>query len=132
MTEDWRADCSVSCNQGNHSWCRNAVCGCHCHRQGTLFDDADPPHARATDPDTSHEAAEKLTPKMEMKRRLLAAFADGRHLTAEEAAQLAGYRPEHGAWKRVSDLISAGLLEDTGKRRVGRSGRLQRVLRAVP
>jgi hypothetical protein len=55
-------------------------------------------------------------------------------LTAEEAATKAGYDASSGAWKRVSDLLHAGLvdvrLDDEGAAvtRPGRSGRQQRVL----
>jgi hypothetical protein len=60
-----------------------------------------------------------------MRRRLLMAYADHADLTAEEAADVCGYDPEAGAWKRCSDLAVAGLIEDTGERRPARSGRQQ-------
>jgi hypothetical protein len=92
--------------------------------------------ARASDPDTSQEAAAKLSAGRAgtMKRELLYAFGGFLEhpptpLTAEEAATRAGYKAEDGAWKRVSDLLSLGLLEDTGERRTGSQGRRQRVLR---
>lgn len=85
-------------------------------------------HARNTDPGTSHAAARRLSPKTTMMRRLLWAFHD-RALTAEEAADICGYGPESGAWKRVSDLAVLGWIEDTGSTRPARSGRQQMVRR---
>jgi hypothetical protein len=84
-------------------------------------------HARRSDPDTSKEAAERLTGKRSMMRRLLIAYL-GRDLTAEEATRAAGYGPADCAWKRVSDLKAVGYIEDTGVRRPGESGRRQAVL----
>lgn len=89
--------------------------------------------ARATDPDTSHEAAKMLAGGAgTMRRDLLRVFAMERvgGYTAEEAADYAGYTPADGAWKRVSDLLNAKLVQvDVGHERRGRSGRMQRVLR---
>ena len=90
------------------------------------------PHtlARATDPHTSLAAAKALGGKAgTMRRRLLFAYRQIEELTADEAAEQAGYSAEDGAWKRVSDLLTAGLIEDTGYTRAGRLGRQQRVLR---
>ena len=86
-------------------------------------------HARSTDPVTSHDAAARLSDKATMMRRLLRAHY-ARPLTAEEASDLCGYDAADGAWKRVSDLANAGLIEDTGQRRTARSGREQ-VVRAI-
>lgn len=61
-----------------------------------------------------------------MLRRLLLAYAD-RNLTAEQAADACGYTADQGAWKRCSDLANQGLVEDTGDRRLARSGRPQMV-----
>lgn len=91
-------------------------------------------HARTSDPATSHAAAAQLSDKATMLRTLLAVygsefagFCDG--LTAEESAGVAQYTAADGAWKRVSDLLRAGQLEDTSITRPGSSGRQQRVLR---
>jgi hypothetical protein len=81
-------------------------------------------HARTTDPDTSHEAAAKLTPRSTMMARLLSAFLDCDR-NADEATEAAGYSPADGAWKRISDLAAVGWIADTGERREGRSGRRQ-------
>lgn len=88
-------------------------------------------HARTTDPDTSHEAAVKLTDKATMLRTLLTKYHrfQFQGLTAEEASGLCGYTASEGAWKRVSDLKRLGWVEDTGGTRRGVSGRSQAVLR---
>lgn len=86
--------------------------------------------ARVTDPETSQTAAWRLSGKAgTMRRVLLECYTHDGGMTAEEAAIRAGFTAEDGAWKRVSDLLNAGLLEDTGETRPGRSGRQQRVLR---
>lgn len=84
-------------------------------------------HARRTDPETSHEAARQLSNKVTMMRRLLGTFAQAPR-TASEAIARAGYGPEDGAWKRVSDLKRLGLIRDTGLSLPGPFGRRQRVL----
>jgi hypothetical protein len=86
-------------------------------------------HARRDDLDTSRAAAHRLSSQSTMLRRLLAAYAV-EPLTAEEAAERAGYEPLAGAWKRVADLERLGLVENTDERRPGHSGRLQ-VVRAI-
>jgi hypothetical protein len=63
-----------------------------------------------------------------MMRRLLWAYHTAPR-TAEEAADTAGYGPDSGAWKRVSDLAVLGWIEDTGDTRPARSGRAQIVRR---
>jgi len=82
---------------------------------------------RTEDPWTSRAAARQLKANT-MRRYLLLAFAVIPR-TAEEAAGAAGYTPADGAWKRVSDLLNLGLIEDTGETRTASSGRQQRVLR---
>lgn len=94
-----------------------------------MMTDVDPrAHARNTDPSTSHAAARRLSPKTTMMRRLLWAYHDG-PLTAEEAADICGFLPAEGAWKRVSDLALLGWIEDTGHSRPARSGREQMMRR---
>jgi len=86
-------------------------------------------HARTSDPETSHAAARALGGKAgSMLRDLLEAYGTA-DLTAEEAAEERGYTAADGAWKRVSDLTNAGLVEPTGETRPASSGRQQRVLR---
>ena len=90
-------------------------------------------HARATDPDTSHEAAARVSNAAAMKRRLLAVFqAAPGGLSAEAACEAAGYTPADGAWKRVSDLERDGLIADSGQRVLSSHNRLVRVLVVVP
>lgn len=72
------------------------------------------PHARTTDPATSHEAAARLTDKHTMMRTLLLVFAAHDGLSAEEACRMAGYGPADGGWKRVSDLKNLGWILPTG------------------
>jgi hypothetical protein len=65
-----------------------------------------------------------------MLRRLLVTFA--RHpagLTAEEVSAFAGFTPDEGPWKRVSDLVDLGLVEDTDRTRIASSNRPQTVRR---
>lgn len=101
-------------------------CDCHCHT-GQLAFDLDPhTHARTSDPETSHIAAEVLSDKTTMMRRLLGAFVDHPR-TAEEAAKICGYTAEDGPWRRVSDLTNAGLIYPTGQIRSGSSNRPQAV-----
>ena len=90
-------------------------------------------HARASDPDTSHEAAALVRSAAVMKARLLAAFAAAPSgLSAEQASDAAGYTPADGAWKRVSDLEREGAIADTGVRVLSSHGRRVRVLAVVP
>ena len=87
-------------------------------------------HARATDPSTSVDAARLLGTHAEsMATKLLQVYRSVQDATADEAASQAGYTRAQGAWKRVSDLLNAGLIEDTGQTRQGQQGRAQRVLR---
>lgn len=84
---------------------------------------------RVSDPDTSAAAAVMLGGRAgTMRRTLLDTFKRG-DWTSEEASDLAGYTAADGAWKRVSDLLNADLLEPTGETRPAKSGSLQRVLR---
>jgi hypothetical protein len=94
-------------------------------------------HARTSDPATSKAAAAAVTSKDTMLVVLEAAYARmwivlHRGMTAEEAATQAGYPPQFGAWKRVSDLTRMGVIVPTGVTRPGLSGRAQRELRWVP
>ena len=81
------------------------------------------PHARTSDPATSHESAARLADKHTMMRTLLLVFAGHTALSAERAAHLAGYGPEDGAWKRVSDLKRLGWVDPTGDTTLSSQGR---------
>jgi hypothetical protein len=82
-----------------------------------------PPHARNTDPRTSHAAAAALADKHTMMRTLLLAFATRESMSSEQACRVCGFGPEDGAWKRVSDLKRAGFIAPTGNTTTGSSGR---------
>jgi hypothetical protein len=87
-------------------------------------------HARIDDPSTSVKAAKSLSSSVRqssMMFHLLQVFVRF-PATAEEAAELAGFTPADGAWKRVSDLERRGWIEDTGMTARGSSGREQRIM----
>lgn len=115
------------------------------------------PGARRTDPSTSAKAAERAAPRARtVAAKLLAAYGfetrvldrdrpgrgsvfgvpvPGPGLTADEAVAVAEALHSTtlgGAWRRISDLESAGLIEPTELERPGRSGRDQRVHRITP
>lgn len=72
----------------------------------------DEPHARATDPATSHAADKANRPKRESQAvKLLRAYAEWGPMTDEEAARKAGIV---GGWKRCSDLRNAKAIVATG------------------
>lgn len=84
-------------------------------------------HARTTDPDTSHTAAQ-LVNVTAQARQVLAVYVDqGDGLTADEAYRLAGL--DALARQRCSDLLRRGYLERTGERRRTRQGRPAHVCR---
>lgn len=98
------------------------------------------PAARATDPQTSHEAARSVRNQTETHRRILSLFKlnalDG--LTDEElAGQWQGWVDSRG-WPPVSEsglrtrrheLVILGLLQDSGDKRLTRGGRRTTVWR---
>jgi hypothetical protein len=89
-------------------------------------------HARVGDPSTSHDAAARVTAAASQCEALARAWHNewltlGGGLTNEEAALLVGMQPER-ATKRTADLLHAGVIIDTGRTRVARTGRRQRVL----
>lgn len=105
------------------------------------FPEFDPhTHARTTDPDTSHDAAETVTHVAVMRARVYGLYlTHPEGLTDEQL--LAVYSAQHGGSlrslearssprKRRSDLAQQGLLEDSGERRRLTSGRRGVVWRA--
>lgn len=86
---------------------------------------------RNSDPDTSHEAAEQI-PATELEALVLdriQMFPEG--CIADDILQrmpLIGYNT---VTPRFSALLRKGYIIDTGERRVGKSGRRQRVMKAV-
>lgn len=86
-------------------------------------------HARTDDPDTSKAAAALVaSPQVQVARLLLSFAVTPLGMTADQASAHAGL-DWVGGRKRVSDLLNAGLIEDTGQRELGEHGRLVRVLR---
>ena len=79
------------------------------------------PHARRTDPGTSHKAIPiNLT---EQAWRVLQAYATGRELLDHDAYELVGFGPNARDGQRCSDLREAGLIARTGNRGVTPSGK---------
>jgi len=79
--------------------------------------------ARATDPDTSHEAARDAAPTAQTNRalalRILRDYPGG--LTDFELAEITGLQ-QTSIGKRRGELRDAGLVYDTGRRRPSPSG----------
>lgn len=93
------------------------------------------PAARTTDPETSNEGIHDVLPRAHSQQhKLLLAYASRPlGLTAEEAAEIAGlFVPGCSFWKRCSELLRAGLLEDTRQTRTASTGSDQRVLALTP
>jgi hypothetical protein len=96
----------------------------------TLFDEArDRAHARATDPETSHEAAESLKPKRlrDSQRAVFDLFAMYGAMT-DQMLQRAAVIEKVGqspSWIRTrrKELVDAGMIVDTGRKQKTKSGR---------
>jgi len=77
------------------------------------------PHARFTDPETSHEAARSVTNitplKEEILQRLMTPMTD-RDLYAILFTSSRLIVTESGVRSRRSELVQAGLVRDTGER----------------
>lgn len=87
--------------------------------------------ARNTDPDTSHEAAEKVdAARLErMVYEVICMYPSG--CTSD---QIMRHFPNHGVQTispRYAPLLRKGFVYDTGDRRLGSLGRPQRVLKKV-
>lgn len=87
--------------------------------------------ARATDPETSKQAAQSVdTSKMEqIVLDVIRSFPDG-CISQDVESELAQYRAS-SITPRYRPLMKKGLIVDTGEKRPGFSGRNQRVMRAV-
>ena len=84
---------------------------------------------RKTDPDTSKKAAKTVTSNMEtVVLEAIKAFPDG--CIADDVVSHTGMRWDT-VTPRFAPLLRKKLIEDTGERRKGASGRSQRVLRAI-
>lgn len=86
---------------------------------------------RASDPITSIEAAEKIdSTKLEsMVYEVIAKYPNG-CISDEVLAHFPGHGHQT-ITPRFAPLIRKGLIEDTGEKRQGKSGRFQRVVRVV-
>jgi hypothetical protein len=84
------------------------------------------PHARTTDPETSHEAAESVTNitplKQEILQRLMTPMTD-KDLYAILFTSSRLIVTESGVRSRRSELVQAGLVRDTGARQKLKTGR---------
>lgn len=88
------------------------------------------PAARTTDPSTSNDGIHDVLPRAgsQQYKLLLAYGSRPLGLTNEEAAEIAGLNvPGCCWWKRCSDLLQAGLIEDTFTERTASTGSAQRV-----
>lgn len=87
---------------------------------------------RAKDPDTSHESAEKVDSVRleEMVFEVIKTFKQ-EGCTSDQVLGLFPQLPYSSVTARYRALLDKGLIEDTGERRPGRSGRRQRVMRAI-
>lgn len=89
-------------------------------------------HARRTDPDTSHMAADEITPALRQLQAMVLAYAARRGLggftdpemNEDFGTHLSTYRT------RRAELVEMGLIEDSGKRlQVGGKGRKHAIWR---
>ena len=90
------------------------------------------PHARGSDPHTSHEAAASVDITRQATL-ILRSYADGRALLDVEAYRRAGFPPHACDGQRCSDLRKVGLIIRTGDRSrtpSGKSGYLCQITRA--
>ena len=107
--------------------------------QPTLFDDERPAKiARDSDPDTSHDAAAEMQPKLSaLESRMADVWRSNGPLTANEAAEIAvltEYTQSLGAnaetyRKRYDALLKKSRIIADGKKRCNISGKLATVYR---
>lgn len=93
----------------------------------------DPKHlARADATDTSIEAAESIdSSRLEaMVYETIKQFGT-RGCISDEVRAMFPYYPYSSITARYRALLDKGFIEDTGERKPGRSGRNQRVMRAI-
>ena len=85
---------------------------------------------RKNDPDTSHKAAKSVnTTNLEkMVFDAIASYGDQGCISDQILAQFS-HLPYSSVTARYKALLDKGLIEDTGNRRAGKSGKQQRVLR---
>ena len=88
-------------------------------------------HVRNTDPDTSHEAAEKLN-LTQLEDTVLSAiqqFPNG--CISDDVLKTLPTWGVETITPRYAGLLRKGHIIDTGERRKGKSGRSQRVMKAI-
>jgi hypothetical protein len=87
--------------------------------------------ARNTDPDTSHEAAEKVdTARLErMVYEVICKYPNG--CIADDVERELSHLRSHSITPRFAPLIRKGFIFDTGLRRAASSGRSQRIVKAL-
>ena len=78
------------------------------------------PHARPTDPDTSHRAVPDISAQA---WKVLQAYKSGREMLDHEAYRLVGMGEKRFTHQRCSDLREAGLIARTGAKGVTPSGK---------
>ena len=100
-------------------------------KQRTFFDDEFDQDlqakrlARRTDPRTSHQAARSIKVN-QLQQKALELIRVHPMMTGRELSGIAGW----DAWKRLSELADAGLIQCAGERRCSVSGRNARIWRA--
>jgi len=96
----------------------------------TEYFGTDPKHlARASDPDTSRDAAETVdTTRLEaLVYETVCKYKDG--CIADDVIRDLAYLRAHSVIPRFAPLIRKGFIVDTGERRIASSGRGQRVVK---
>jgi hypothetical protein len=88
--------------------------------------------ARRDDPDTSQTSAKKVdsTKLEQMVYNAIKAFGS-RGCISDEIREQFAHLPYSSVTARYKALIDKGLIEDTGERRPGNSGRPQRIMRVT-
>lgn len=85
---------------------------------------------RKDDPDTSHQAAQKVdTTRLEqLVYEAIKSFGSNGCIS-DQILGMFPHLPYSSVTARYKALMQKGMIEDTGERRYGRSGRPQRVMR---
>ena len=88
--------------------------------------------ARRDDPDTSQTSAKKVDSSRleQMVYNAIKAFGS-RGCISDEIREQFAHLPYSSVTARYKALIDKGLIEDTGERRPGNSGRPQRIMRVT-
>jgi hypothetical protein len=101
-------------------------------KQQDLFGVSSLAFARSTDPDTSQGAAKSFDPtELELQVLNIIKAYGQEGCIADQVLQHFPNERSQSVMPRFAPLMRKGWIEDTGIRRSGRSGRQQRVLRAI-